>query len=148
MQLYFFVVGIYMYFPFFVFQNDLSLQKYVVLIFDQITRLVFSEIMNFWRKKNQWIKHGVNVEGFPNASFLTVLSPVMLKLICYFKLCCKHIPFSKGFYFVIKKNKYELQYCSVIKWGCDIVKQSLYALKIAQTLGQLKQLFCGDPFIK
>lgn len=65
MQLYFFVVGIYMYFPFFVFQNDLSLQKYVVLIFDQITRLVFSEIMNFWRKKNQWIKHGVNVEGFP-----------------------------------------------------------------------------------
>lgn len=114
MQLYFFVVGIYMYFPFFVFQNDLSLQKYVVLIFDQITRLVFSEIINFWRKK-QWIKHGVNVEGFPNASFLTVLSPVMLKLICYFKLCCKHIPFSKGFYFVIKKNKYELQYCSVIK---------------------------------
>lgn len=51
MQLYFFVVGIYMYFPFFVFQNDLSLQKYVVLIFDQITRLVFSEIINFWRKK-------------------------------------------------------------------------------------------------
>lgn len=77
-------------------------------------------------EKKQWIKHGVNVEGFPNASFLTVLSPVMLKLICYFKLCCKHIPFSKGFYFVIKKNKYELQYCSVIKWGCDIVKQSFY----------------------
>lgn len=139
MQLYFFVVGIYMYFPFFVFQNDLSLQKYVVLI---SLRLLISG------EKKQWIKHGVNVEGFPNASFLTVLSPVMLKLICYFKLCCKHIPFSKGFYFVIKKNKYELQYCSVIKWGCDIVKQSFFTLKIAQTLGQLKQLLCGDPFIK
>lgn len=115
MQLYFFVVGIYMYFPFFVFQNDLSLQKYVVLIFDQITRLVFSEIMNFWRKKNQWIKHGVNVEGFPQCVISDFVITCDAQIDLLFKLCCKHIPFSKGFYFVIKKNKYELQYCSVIK---------------------------------
>lgn len=64
MQLYFFCENIHVFSVFF-FLNDLSLQKYVVLIFDRITRLVFSEIMNFWRKKTQWIKHGVNVEGFP-----------------------------------------------------------------------------------
>lgn len=72
----------------------------------------------------------------------------MLKLICYLSSAVNTFLFSKGFYFVIKKNKYELQYCSVIKWGCDIVKQNLFYFENCTNGRPVKATFVWWPIHK